>query len=479
MDRRLIEMESASVLVIGDLILDRYWYGTTLRISPEAPVPVVHVSDIEERVGGAANVAANAAAVGARTTLVGILGQDDRGDKLLELCRAHGIDTHVARRSQGSTTVKLRVISQNQQLIRADFEDELPEDLSGEVLNIVERQLGQCDIVVVSDYAKGSVTRVPDIINAATVAKKPIVVDPKGSDFSRYAGATLLTPNLAELTAVVGPCSSAQEIEQHARDLCREHVLGAVLVTRGDAGMSLIRAAGEVVHLQAQARDVFDVTGAGDTVCAVTAAAMAAGNDLVNAVMMANAAAGLVVGKLGTATVSRDEIDSALVALAGIKRGGLDKAALLEEVANARRRGESIVMTNGCFDIIHAGHVRYLNEAASMGNRLIVAINDDASVAELKGSGRPLNDLESRMQVLAALEAVEWVVPFSDATPRALIAEILPDLLVKGGDYAIADIAGSAEVLAAGGTVTTLAYHDGYSTSELLGRAETAGGDSA
>ncbi len=478
MNQRLIELESARVLVVGDLILDRYWYGTTRRISPEAPVPVVHVNDIEERVGGAANVAANVAALGARTSLIGLLGQDERGEKLLELCHKHGIETHVALRSEGSTTVKLRVISQNQQLIRADFEEEAVEDVSAEIVGIVERQLERCDVVVVSDYAKGSVSRVPEIIRVASRARKPVIVDPKGADFSRYAGATLLTPNLQEFAAAVGPCASEAQIEQAGRDLCRELELDAVLVTRGDAGMSLVRAADAVVHLTAQARDVFDVTGAGDTVCAVTAAAMAAGNDLVNAVKMANAAAGLVVGKLGTATVSRQDIDAALVAQVGLRRGVLDKSALLEEVANSRRRGESVVMTNGCFDILHAGHVRYLNEAAAMGNRLVVAVNDDTSVAELKGAERPLNKLASRMQVLAALEAVDWVVAFSDATPRALIAEVLPDLLIKGGDYDIADIAGSAEVMAAGGKVLTLEYHAGYSTSELIDRADAVGGDS-
>ena len=479
MDRRLIEMEAARVLVIGDLILDRYWYGSTRRISPEAPVPVVLVSDTDERVGGAANVAANAAALGAQTTLVGVIGHDERGDTLLDLCRSHGIDTHVARRPHGSTTVKLRVICQNQQLLRADFEEGSPEDLSTEILSIVEQQIEHCDIIVVSDYAKGSVTRVSDIISAASEAGKPVVVDPKGADFSRYAGAALLTPNLHELAAVVGDCSSAEQIEQGARSLCRELNLSAVLVTRGEAGMSLVRPAGDVVHFRAQALDVFDVTGAGDTVCAVAAAAMAAGNDLVDAVMMANTAASIVVGKLGTATVSRDEIDSALVAQAGIRRGVLGTEALSEELANARRRGESIVMTNGCFDIIHAGHVRYLNEAAALGNRLIVAVNDDNSVTQLKGSGRPINTLDSRMQVLAALEAVDWVVAFSDATPRTLIAELLPDLLVKGGDYEVGDIAGSAEVQAAGGKVMTLEYHAGYSTSGVIGRAETLDGDGA
>ena len=243
--------------------------------------------------------------------------------------------------------------------------------------------------------------------------------------------------------------------------------------------MTLIPASGEAVHLQAQARDVYDVTGAGDTVSAVMAVAMAAGNDLVNAVTMANAAAGLVVGKLGTATVSRDEIDKELARRAGLRRGVMDNAGLIEEMANARRRGESVVMTNGCFDIIHAGHVRYLKAAAALGNRLVVAVNDDNSVTQLKGRGRPVNDLESRMQVLSALSSVDWVISFSDATPQALIAGLLPDLLVKGGDYEIADIAGAEEVIAAGGRVMTLDYHAGHSTSDLIARVARLSGERA
>ena len=479
MDRRLLEMKSAKVLVVGDLILDRYWYGATQRISPEAPVPIVRITNVEERIGGAANVAANTASLGARTTLVGMLGCDDRGDTLLELCRACGIETDVVRTQGCPTTVKLRVISQHQQLIRVDFEEKSSVDLSADILAAVRRQLEATDILVVSDYAKGSVTRVPDIIAAAVGADKSIIVDPKGTDFGRYAGATLITPNLREFEAVVGHCPTDREITSKAVDLCRDLDLAAVLVTRGEAGMSLIPASGDAVHLQAQARDVYDVTGAGDTVSAVMAVAMAAGNDFLNAVKMANAAAGLVVGKLGTATVSREEIYQELARRAGFRRGVMDNADLVEEIANARRRGESVVMTNGCFDIIHAGHVRYLKAAAALGNRLLVAVNDDHSVTQLKGRGRPVNDLESRMQVLSALNSVDWVISFSDATPQALIAGLLPDLLVKGGNYDVADIAGAEEVIAAGGRVMTLDYHAGHSTSELIARVARLIGERA
>lgn len=460
----------------GDLILDRYWYGITERISPEAPVPVVRVRDTEERAGGAANVAANAASLGVTTTLVGGIGRDQQGDTLIELCEKHGIDTRLVRSGE-ATTVKLRIISQNQQLVRADFEEELREGLSAEILRVFENRVEHCDAVVISDYAKGSVTRVPSIIAAAKKAEKPVIVDPKGSDFSRYAGADLLTPNLRELSVVTGPCSTLDQIESASRRLCQELKLGAVLVTRGDAGMSLVRADDELVHFPAQARDVFDVTGAGDTVCAVLASVLAAGGDVLDAVKLSNIAAGLVVGKFGTATVSRDEIDDELSRKTEITRGILKKASLLREIRDAKRRGESIVMTNGCFDIIHAGHVRYLEEASALGDRLIVAVNDDASVSELKGSDRPINQLDSRTRVLASLAAVDWVVDFSDPTPHALIADIQPDILVKGGDYQASEISGGEEVLAAGGQVVVLEYHSGYSTSELIKRLSNTGGN--
>lgn len=470
MDRRLNEMSSARVLVVGDLILDRYWHGPATRISPEAPVPVVRVRDVEERLGGAANVAANVASLGARCTLVGVVGDDSDGERLLALCRGRGIvPDFVVRRSE-ATTVKLRVVSQHQQLIRLDFEQDAVDVRSEAVLERAERHLDACDIVVVSDYAKGSVTRVPDIIAAAERRGVPVVIDPKGADFSRYAGAALITPNWREFEAAAGAARDDEAIVRQAVALCRKLDIGAALVTRGEAGMSLVPREGQAVHLRAEARDVFDVTGAGDTVCAVVATALAAGNDLIDAVRLANVAAGLVVGRLGTATVEPRELDAALVRRAS-GSGVLDREGLLEAVVTARRRGESVVMTNGCFDVLHAGHVRCLQEAASLGDRLVVAVNDDRSVRALKGDGRPVNPLDARLTVLAALGAVDWVVPFEGETPAALIAEVLPDVLVKGGDYAVEEIAGADAVLAAGGRVLTLTYHEGHSTSAMLSRA--------
>ena len=475
MDQRLKNLAQARVLVVGDLILDRYWHGASRRISPEAPVPVVLIEEIVEGVGGAANVAANIAALGGKVELIGVVGADIEGQTLERLCLSAGITPEFLRVSGRATTVKLRVVSQRQQLLRIDFEQEAAADLVSEIIDSVERRVARCDLVVVSDYAKGAVTRVPEIIQCAKRADRPVIVDPKGSDFSRYNGAALITPNIKEFEAVAGVCVSEDEIVSKAARLLAEHDFGAVLVTRGASGMSLVQKDGNTVHVSAQAHEVFDVTGAGDTVCGVIAAALAAGSDLPTAVELANTAASLVVGKFGAATVSIEEIDGALVDRAGIRRGVVSEPELHEECGKARRRGERIVMTNGCFDILHAGHARYLAEAKMLGNRLLVAVNDDASVRDLKGSERPLNTLAARMQVLAALDAVDWVVSFSGETPVELIGEVMPDVLVKGGDYEIGAVAGAAEVQAGGGEVVILKYHEGYSSSRLFEQLSARG----
>ena len=478
MDPRLSPMSGARVMVVGDLILDRYWSGPTRRISPEAPVPVVLVDAEEERVGGAANVAANAAALAAEVVLIGIAGQDAAGERLKELCRAVRVEPLFAERADHQTIVKLRVVSQRQQLVRLDFERPPPADSGQAVATLVASHIERCAVLVISDYAKGATTRAQDLISIARAAGKRVIVDPKGADFSRYHGANLITPNRHEFEAVAGMCSNDNELVTCAEALCERYRFEAMLVTRGAAGMCLVRPGQPALHLAARSRDVFDVTGAGDTVCAVTAVALAAGHDLATAVALANIAAGLVVAKFGAASVSLAELDAALAARDHARRGVLSAVELLAERTQARRRGEVVVMTNGCFDLLHEGHIRYLREAKALGTRLVVAVNDDASVALLKGPSRPLNRLASRMQILAALDMVDWVVPFDGATPRELIAAVLPDVLVKGGDYAVDDIAGGAEVVAAGGRVTTAAFHAEFSTSALVERM-AAGEDSS
>jgi D-beta-D-heptose 7-phosphate kinase/D-beta-D-heptose 1-phosphate adenosyltransferase len=456
------------VLIVGDVMLDRYWHGVASRISPEAPVPVVHVGQSEERPGGAANVALNTAVLGSRTRLLGVTGDDEAAGSIEAQLAAAGVDCRFQKLTHTPTVTKLRVISRHQQLIRLDFEDRFRDFDAGRLLCEFRRALADCDVVVLSDYGKGTLTDVAGLIAAAREAGKPVLVDPKAPDFSRYRGASVVTPNLAEFELAVGPCADEQALRESGRSLLARYGIGALLVTRGEQGMTLLRRDEAALHLPAEAREVFDVTGAGDTVIAVLAAALAAGEDLPQATALANLAAGIVVGKLGTASVSPPELQRAVQRGPGAGYGELTREQLLVAVADARARGERIVMTNGCFDLLHAGHVACLREARRLGDRLIVAVNDDASVARLKGNGRPLNPLARRMAVLAGLESVDWVVPFSEDTPERLIGEIRPDLLVKGGDYRPEQIAGYDCVTRHGGEVMVLGYEDGCSTSAMI-----------
>ena len=460
--------DQARVLVVGDVMLDRYWHGATSRISPEAPVPVVHVGQTEERAGGAANVALNIVALGAQTHLLGVTGDDEPAGSLETLLSGAGIDCRFQKILDTPTVTKLRVISRHQQLIRLDFEDGF-EAIDGPALMESYRQgLDHSDVVVLSDYGKGTLADIESLISLARAAGKPVLVDPKALDFSRYKGATLITPNMAEFELVAGACASEQELIEKGSRLLEQHDLDALLITRGEHGMTLLRRGAPEFHLPTQAREVFDVTGAGDTVISVLAAALAAGEKLPAATALANLAAGIVVGKLGTASVSVPELRRTMQHGQDAGFGEMNAEQLQIAVEDARSHGERIVMTNGCFDILHAGHVAYLAEARRLGDRLIVAVNDDESVKRLKGAGRPVNPLDRRMTVLAALESVDWVVPFSEDTPEQLICKIGPDLLVKGGDYRPEDIAGYDCVKRRGGDVIVLGFEDGCSTSRII-----------
>ena len=468
MTLRLPDFSTARVLVTGDLMLDRYWHGPTSRISPEAPVPVVHIHHTEARPGGAGNVALNAVALGARATVVGVTGNDEAADNLAGLLEAHAVTCLFHRLDAAATVTKLRVISQHQQLIRLDFEDGFPGYDTGPLTAQYRDCLADADVVVLSDYGKGTLQPVQELIRLARQAGKPVLVDPKSLDFSIYRGASLVTPNLAEFEAVVGACEDEAALVDKGMALLASHAFDGLLITRGEHGMTLLRVDEEPVHVPTQAREVFDVTGAGDTVIAVLATAMAAGTSLPDAMALANVAAGIVVGKLGTATVEHAEFRQALATTPAIDAGGVSESQLLLAVEQAHARGESIVMTNGCFDILHAGHVEYLAAARQLGDRLIVALNDDDSVRRLKGDDRPVNPLANRRTVLAALSSVDWVVPFGSDTPRDLICKIKPDILVKGGDYRVEEIAGHDCVLANGGEVRILPFTEGCSTSALI-----------
>ena len=465
--------DKAQVLVVGDLMLDRYWHGATSRISPEAPVPVVKVGQSEDRIGGAGNVALNIASLGAGASLVSVVGRDEAADALKARLDSAGIYADFQVSDSKPTITKLRVISRHQQLLRLDFEENFDAVDCDQLPQKVAALLNGIGALVLSDYAKGALVNPQPLIAEAKAAGVPVLVDPKGSDFERYSGATLLTPNLAEFEMVVGHCANEQALVEKGAQLLETLDIEALLITRSEHGMTLLRKGQRELHLPARAREVFDVTGAGDTVISVLSAALAAGEALPEAVAMANIAAGIVVGKLGTATVSMPELRRAIQQEQGSERGVVNEEQLMVDVADARAQNERIVFTNGCFDILHAGHVGYLEQARKLGDRLVVAINSDASVTRLKGEGRPINPVDRRMAVLAGLEAVDWVLSFEDNTPERLLELIRPDVLVKGGDYSRSEVVGWEIVDAYGGEIAVLDFLDDCSTTAIVNKIQS------
>ncbi len=450
-------------------MLDRYWHGATSRISPEAPVPVVHVKDDEWRPGGAGNVALNIAALGGKVSLMGYVGEDEAGDNLQEQLKCQGVLCLFQSLPDHPTITKLRVLSRHQQLIRLDFEDDFHQLDHDRLLHAFHAEMEQAQAVILSDYGKGTLDWVEQFIRLGRQMKKPVMVDPKGGDFTKYKQATVITPNLSEFEAVVGRCENQQQLVERGMNLLDDLQLQALLVTRGERGMSLLEKNESPLHLPTHAQEVFDVTGAGDTVISILAAGLAVNKSLAEATVLANMGAGVVVGKLGTATVNPEELQYAAQGQRAHFSGVCNQVELQRFMQNARNQGEKIVMTNGCFDILHPGHVRYLQQARSLGDRLVVLVNSDASVSRLKGPERPVNKLEQRMEMLAALECVDWVIAFEDDTPKQMIDELLPDILVKGGDYNdITEIAGHESVLANGGEVKILSFIEGHSTTSII-----------
>jgi len=467
--------QNARLLVIGDVMLDRYWHGSASRVSPEAPVPVVKVANREDRPGGAGNVALNIAALGSAVRLVGVVGDDETGLELYSRLKAAGVYCDFLQSEEKPTITKLRIISQHQQLIRLDFEKAFE---ASDIIGLQDKAKSLVDdsqVMVLSDYGKGALQDINDLIDLGRSRNIPIIVDPKGTDFTKYRGATLITPNLTEFEAVVGGSDNEDEFVNKGLRLVRELNLEAILITRGEHGMTLIRPDSPELHLPARAQEVFDVTGAGDTVISVLAASMAAGDGFADATALANLAAGLVVGKLGTAAISGPELRRAMLADQNSGRGVMTAEQLQIVVQDAKAHGEKIIFTNGCFDIIHAGHVGYLADAKQLGDRLVVAINDDDSVRRLKGAGRPINPVERRMAVLAGLEAVDWVVSFSEDTPEPLLESLQPEVLVKGGDYTKDQVVGGSYVESYGGMVRVLEFLDNCSTSAIMEKMKEVG----
>jgi len=454
-------------------MLDRYWHGGTSRISPEAPVQVVKVSNIEDRPGGAANVALGLAKLGVSVTLIGVVGNDENADVLTRCLEEEGVTCRFVRSGSLPTITKLRVMSRHQQLIRLDFEERQDSLSQNEALaKVVEECLPESDAVIFSDYAKGCLADVQSLIKLSNAVHVPSFVDPKGNDFSIYQGATLVKPNLLEFETIVGKCRTAKELEEKANALREQFGWKALLVTRGEDGLILLSDDKPSFSLATAAKEVFDVTGAGDTVVAVLTAVYVTSKRFIDAVEYANQAAGYVVGKLGTASISAERLEAIMFQRSHTSNFGvLAPADLLEQIKLAQMNDEKIVFTNGCFDILHPGHIAYMKQAKAHGDRLIVAVNTDASVKRLKGEKRPINNLIHRMSVLEGVGAIDWVTWFDEDTPKEIIEFLTPDVLVKGGDYTIETIVGADHVLAHGGEVKVLTFVDGYSTSAIIEKA--------
>jgi D-beta-D-heptose 7-phosphate kinase/D-beta-D-heptose 1-phosphate adenosyltransferase len=483
-DKQLSALANQTVLCIGDLMLDEFVYGDVSRISPEAPAPVIAVKRSELMMGGAGNVARNLVALGARCVFVGVVGDDDAGLALTEaLSREQRVEFHLVTDEGRQTTRKVRFVSEHfsTHLLRADWEAAGPLETAAEdaIISHALKALPGIGAVILSDYAKGTLSPrvVRAIIEAANAAKKPIVVDPKGRDYSIYRGATIITPNRQELAeATRTSASNDDEIVIAATALAETVDADAVLVTRSEEGMSLV-SVGTEVHVPAYPVRVRDVSGAGDTVVAVLAAMLAMGADFESAVRAANAGAAVVVGKRGTATLSIAELRSRILPAASLapeEKIVFDWAMLDEHLAEWRRQGQRVGFTNGCFDLLHPGHVKLLAGARAACDRLIVGLNGDASVTRLKGEGRPVQPVQSRAEVLAALEAVDLVVVFDEDTPVKLIDRIKPSVLVKGSDYRREDVVGRDIVEAAGGEVILVDIVPGHSTTAMVERSRAA-----
>ncbi len=482
MDRKSIEsvftrIRSVRCLVIGDLMLDEYLWGKAERISPEAPVQIVDVLREEMRLGGAGNVVNNLVELGARVTVCSVVGDDDNGRVLLEAFGRRGVDGEaVFRDPSRRTSRKTRVVAAHQQIVRIDRESRTPlaPEVEQTVCAWIAANGGTFDVILLSDYLKGVLT--PGVIAAALEAAAPraipVLVDPKGTDFSRYCGATLLTPNRREAEAAAGVSirDTASLVDAAALIMERTGV-EHLLVTRSEEGMSLFSRAAEPVHIPTVAREVFDVSGAGDTVLASMAVGMAAGLEMVDAARLANITAGIAVAKLGTSTVTPEEVIDAVATAhrdSDSKIKNRDVLALLME--GERSRGKRVVFTNGCFDLLHAGHVKYLQKARTLGDLLVLGLNSDASVRRLKGEKRPLIGEQERAHILAALDCVDYVVIFDEDTPLELIAALKPHILVKGGDYTPEGVVGRELVESYGGRVELVSFVDGKSTTTIIER---------
>jgi len=472
------------VAVVGDLILDHYVMGSVERISPEAPIPVLHVKSEQDRLGGAANVAANVISMGGHASLIGALGKDEPGERFNMLAeKTRGLRLLPAEIAGRPTVLKTRMVSQNQQMLRVDRENNTALDASSAatIVKQAARALTGARALVLSDYNKGVITKdsAQAFIKLAREKRIPVIVDPKGRDYSRYKGAAAVTPNRSEAEAATGmDAKTMAGVEKAGRDLVARLGLEAAVITLSADGVAVVPKKGELVHFPAQARGVFDVTGAGDTFIACFAVCVAAGVDFFTAAKLANQAGGLKVARFGAVAISREELRRAVVsAHEGFDHVGkvVNHAELIKALERHRAHGERIVFTNGCFDLLHQGHVTYLNYCRGLGDIVVVGINSDESVKRLKGPTRPLNGVEARARVLAALADVAYVTGFEDDTPEELIRKVAPDVLVKGADWEGKEVAGQRFVESKGGKVVFAPLVQGVSTTNLIAKANDKG----
>ncbi len=470
-------LNRAHVLCVGDVMLDRFVYGAVERVSQEAPIPVVRIDAENEVLGGAGNVVRNIAALGGRATLLSVVGDDAAGRTVRALLDLEPrIDAELLPEAGRPVTVKTRYVASGQQLLRADLETQaaVSEPAAQRLLTAFDKMIGGVNAVVVSDYGKGVLPNpvLRHLIESAEAHGKPVLVDPKGCDFGRYSGATIITPNERELAEATAMATAGEdEVVVAARKIVATCSVASVVVTRSSRGMAIVDAEA-IVHLPVQAREVFDVSGAGDTVIAALAAALGGGASLGDAAALANLAAGIVVAKLGTAVAYPVEITAALHDPHGsgpaAKLVALDSA--YDRVAVWRRQGLRIGFTNGCFDVLHPGHVHLLQQARAVCDRLVVGLNGDGSVARLKGPERPVHGADERAMMLGAHGTVDLVVVFDEDTPDALIEALRPDVLVKGADYELDEVVGADAVQSWGGEVVLAELKEGYSTTETLAR---------
>ncbi len=465
------------LLCIGDIMLDRFVYGSVDRISPEAPIPVMKQTHETSMLGGAGNVVRNMVSLGAQCCFMSVVGDDAIGKKLLSLVGESPLVTpYILTQNGRRSTEKTRYIAGTQQLLRSDYETSaaINADIEDQLIQLAEQEIGHYQLVVLSDYGKGVLTDrvIRAVIETAARHKVAVFVDPKRRDLAAYQGATLLSPNLAELSASMQdrPLSSEDSITHAALTLIQQHHFAHLLVTRGKDGMTLVDHTAAITHIPAQAREVFDVSGAGDTAMATLACAYASGLTLPQAAQLANIAAGIVVGRLGTATIFRTDLKVALHAYQSTaghaKIAARDMAALM--VQSWKEQGLKVGFTNGCFDVLHVGHLQSLGEAKLHCDRLVVAINSDASVSRLKGPSRPINAEMDRATMMAALDSVDLVTIFREDTPEALIEQLLPNVLMKGADYAENQVVGGEFVKSYGGVVVLLPLKQGYSSTTII-----------